>query len=67
MTNKDLQRKLDFEKWCKGIEQQRDPSGDMKYCYFCDCCIDGTCVELQEYREAEMLCAKAYRRSRKKK
>lgn len=69
MKNSERQQKLDEEKYLKGFEINKDPSGDMPYCYYCDnqICIDNTCKVSHQERVKNNFCAKAYNKSKKRK
>lgn len=66
MTNKNRQKSLDEKKWNKSFEYGTDLSGSMAYCEFCEFNENGECLALQEEREDDCLCAKAYNRMKRK-
>ena len=62
MTNKELQKKLDKNKWEESAREHCDLSGAMDYCAFCKAQHGEQCAASQPEREAGNLCSKAYNR-----
>ena len=66
LTNKEMQKELDFQKWNLSQVEKKDLSGQMEYCSFCPFQIDkAKCDCPQAMREEETLCAKAFNRMKK--
>ena len=69
MKNSERQKKLDEEKYFKGIEMGKDPSGTMPYCYTCEnqTQINRACKICHEERVKNDSCAKAYNKLNRRK
>lgn len=61
MRNRDIQRKCDMVKWERGYLNNKDNSGCMKWCDYCDQQqMETYCAVDQKTRFSQCLCAKAY-------
>ena len=60
MTNKELQKKLDANKWEESAREHCDLSGALEHCFFCKAQHGEQCAASQAEREAGSLCAKAH-------
>jgi hypothetical protein len=62
LNNKELQKKLDEEKWIESEQAGTDRSGLLTHCKFC-LRLEGnfSCGATQEEREKGCLCAKAFK------
>ena len=67
MTNKEMQVKLDENKWAESAREHCDLSGAMLYCDFCKAQHGAQCAASQGEREAGSLCAKANNRMLRRK
>lgn len=61
-TLKQLQARLDGEKWIRGIDTSCDQSGMMYYCQGCSHSNGYHCDATQDERVSGTLCARSYRR-----
>lgn len=60
LTNKERQKKLDYEKYVRSSQNHTDFTGKMEYCVKCEKQSNGKCTVEQADREAKSLCAVAY-------
>lgn len=67
MTNKELQKKLDGQKWAESAREHCDLSGAMHYCDHCAAQHGAQCAASQSEREAGSLCAKAHNKMKRAK
>lgn len=67
MTLESIQKKVDADKWYFSEARGEDFSGQMPYCAYCQHKINGTCNLVQEQREADCVCAKAYEKMKEEK
>lgn len=65
MTNREMQERLDREKWIESAREGCDLSGAMRYCDYCAAQHLERCVASQPEREANNLCAKANNRMKR--
>lgn len=61
MTYKELQEKLNKEKWLKSEQEGKDLTAYMEWCLKCPFQRLGTCMVSQEDRDNNRFCAIAYR------
>lgn len=61
-TLKQLQARLDGEKWIRSIDTSCDQSGMMHYCKGCSHSNGYHCDVTQDERVSGTLCARSYRR-----